>query len=117
MEVLPHRDSILRHVKPVTSKRASVVQIVPFHFSARYRKQEDRLRIEAEAGNPKPSAYLLAAYAVSFAAGTVFLCVVDPGVGGAQPAIILEADARWYVGPGNGLPGLREVDRFRSDIC
>jgi len=38
-----------------------------------------------------------------FSAGVVFLCVVDPGVGGARPAIILEADGRWYVGPGNGL--------------
>ena len=35
---------------------------------------------DAPAGNPKASAYLLAAYAVWFAAGTVFLCVVDPGV-------------------------------------
>src|ERR1700746_1710288 len=34
---------------------------------------------------------------------TVFLCVVDPGVGGARPPVILEADGRWYVGPGNGL--------------
>ena len=38
-----------------------------------------------------------------FPAGTVFLCVVDPGVGGARRAIILEADGKWYVGPGNGL--------------
>ena len=58
---------------------------------------------DAPVGNPKPSAYLLAAYAVWFPAGTVFLCVVDPGVGGTRPAIILEADGRWYVGPGNGL--------------
>ena len=54
---------------------------------------------DAPVGNPKPSAYLLAAYAAWFAAGTVFLCVVDPGVGGTRPAIILEADGRWYVGP------------------
>ena len=58
---------------------------------------------DAPVGNPKPSAYLLAAYAAWFAAGTVFLCVVDPGVGGARPAIIPEADSRWYIGPGNGL--------------
>src|SRR5262245_34845628 len=56
---------------------------------------------DAPVGNPKPSAYLLAAYAPWFPIGTVFLCVVDPGVGGKRPAIILEADARWYVGPGN----------------
>jgi ribonuclease Z len=30
------------------AKRAGVVRFVPFHFSARYRKQEDRLRSEAE---------------------------------------------------------------------
>jgi len=46
---------------------------------------------DAPVGNPKASAYLLAAYAEWFAVGTVFLCVVDPGVGGARPAIILEA--------------------------
>lgn len=58
---------------------------------------------DAPVGNPKASAYLLAAYAAWFPAGTVFLCVVDPGVGGTRPAIIVEAEARWYVGPGNGL--------------
>jgi S-adenosylmethionine hydrolase len=58
---------------------------------------------DAPVGNPKASAYLLAAYAEWFAVGTVFLCVVDPGVGGTRPAIIVEADGRWYVGPGNGL--------------
>jgi S-adenosylmethionine hydrolase len=35
-------------------------------------------------GNPKASAYLLAAYAAWFPVGTVFLCVVDPGVGGTH---------------------------------
>lgn len=58
---------------------------------------------DAPAGNPKASAYLLAAYAMWFPAGTIFLCVVDPGVGGARPPVIVEADGRWYVGPGNGL--------------
>jgi S-adenosylmethionine hydrolase len=58
---------------------------------------------DAPAGNPKASAYLLAAYAAWFPAGTVFLCVVDPGVGGERPPLIVEADGRWYVGPGNGL--------------
>jgi S-adenosylmethionine hydrolase len=58
---------------------------------------------DAPIGNPKASAYLLAAYAEWFAAGSVFLCVVDPGVGGARPPVILQAGGRWYVGPGNGL--------------
>jgi S-adenosylmethionine hydrolase len=58
---------------------------------------------DAPVGNPKASAYLLAAYAAWFPVRTVFLCVVDPGVGGTRPSIFLEADDRWYIGPGNGL--------------
>jgi len=75
---------------------------------------------DAPAGNPKASAYLLAAYAAWFAEGTVFLCVVDPGVGGARPAIIVEADGRRYVGPGNGLFELvqrRAAQTRRFDIA
>lgn len=53
--------------------------------------------------DPKASAYLLAAHAAWFPPGTVFLAVVDPGVGGERAAIMVEADARWYVGPDNGL--------------
>ncbi len=49
------------------------------------------------------AAYLLAAYAGEFPLDTVFLCVVDPGVGGPRAASILRADGRWYVGPDNGL--------------
>jgi S-adenosyl-L-methionine hydrolase (adenosine-forming) len=58
---------------------------------------------DAPAGKPKPAAYLLAAYGIWFPPGTVLLGVVDPGVGSARGAIILEADDRWYVGPDNGL--------------
>ena len=57
---------------------------------------------DAPVGNPKASAYLLGAV-TWFPAKTVFLCVVDPGVGGARPPVIIKADSRWYVGPGNGL--------------
>ncbi|HXZ15130.1 MAG TPA: SAM-dependent chlorinase/fluorinase, partial [Roseiarcus sp.] len=58
---------------------------------------------DAPAGETKPSAYLLAAYAAWFPEGTVFLCVVDPGVGGKRPAVVVEADGRSFVGPGDGL--------------
>src|SRR5439155_19533684 len=43
----------------------------------------------APVGNPNTSADLLAAYAAWFPVRTVFLCVVDPGVGGTLPAIFL----------------------------
>jgi S-adenosylmethionine hydrolase len=58
---------------------------------------------DAPAGQPKPASYLLAAYATWFPAGTVLLCVVDPGVGGDRRAVVAEADGRLYVGPDNGL--------------
>jgi len=72
-----------------------------------YREAPDTAVIDlfadAPAGNPRAAAYLLAAYAAWFPAGTVFLCVVDPGVGGSRLAVVVEADERCYVGPGNGL--------------
>src|SRR5215469_8509319 len=55
------------------------------------------------ASNPRPAAYLLAAYSVWFAPGTIFLGIVDPGVGGTRSAIVVDAAERWYVGPDNGL--------------
>ncbi|GGF30964.1 hypothetical protein GCM10011611_41330 [Aliidongia dinghuensis] len=58
---------------------------------------------DAPAANPKAAAYLLAAYATWFPAGTVVLGVIDPGVGGARAPIVVESDGRWYVGPDNGL--------------
>ncbi len=57
----------------------------------------------APKASPKPSAYLLAAYCRAYPPGTVFLCVVDPGVGGGRRPVILEAGGRWFVGPDNGL--------------
>lgn len=58
---------------------------------------------DAPAHNPMAAAYLLAAYATEFPRGSVFLCVVDPGVGGDRPAGVLGAGGHWYVGPDNGL--------------
>lgn len=41
-----------------------------------------------------------------FPSATVFLCVVDPGVGSARPLIAVRAGGRVLVGPDNGLLGL-----------
>jgi S-adenosylmethionine hydrolase len=38
-----------------------------------------------------------------FPSASIFLCVVDPGVGGARRAIALRAGAHLFVGPDNGL--------------
>jgi S-adenosylmethionine hydrolase len=49
------------------------------------------------------AASLLPAYTAGFPPATVFLCVVDPGVGRARPGVVVKADGRWYVGPNEGL--------------
>lgn len=77
-------------VKTVLYRTASGVPVV-------------ELFADAPAGRPKPAAYLLAAYGIWFPPGTVFLAVIDPGVGGPRAPVIVEADGRWYVGPDNGL--------------
>lgn len=48
-------------------------------------------------------AYLLPALAAQLPEGTVFLAIVDPGVGSARRPVVVNADGRWYVGPDNGL--------------
>lgn len=58
---------------------------------------------DAPAGDARSSAYLLAAYAAWFPSDSVFLAVVDPGVGGERAALVVEADGRRFVGPDNGL--------------
>lgn len=57
----------------------------------------------APAANPRLSAYLLAALRFSFPAKSIFLSVVDPGVGSARKGLVLKADEQYFVGPDNGL--------------
>jgi S-adenosylmethionine hydrolase len=58
---------------------------------------------DAPPGDALSGAYLLAAYAAWWPAGTVFLCVVDPGVGSDRAPVILHTGQHWFVGPDNGL--------------
>jgi len=56
------------------------------------------------AGCIQSAAYLLPAYIDEFPLDSVFLCVVDPGVGtDSRLPVVLRADGRWFVGPDNGL--------------
>lgn len=81
-----------------------------------------KLFSDLPAFNPKASAYLLAAYTANFPEGTVFLCVVDPGVGTAsRDPVILQAGGRWFVGPDNGLFDVIckravRLERWRIDV-
>jgi hypothetical protein len=53
--------------------------------------------------NAHAGAHLIDALRHGFPARCVFLCVVDPGVGGPRQPIVIEADGQWFVGPDNGL--------------
>ena len=53
--------------------------------------------------NPKAGAYLLASLIDRFPKGTIFVCVVDPGVGSARLPCVVNADDYWFVGPDNDL--------------
>jgi len=53
--------------------------------------------------DPRASAYLLAAYIQDFPADTVFVCIVDPGVGSDRKPVVVQVDGQWFVGPDNGL--------------
>jgi S-adenosylmethionine hydrolase len=57
----------------------------------------------APTADPRLSSYLLAALRHSFPANSIFLSVVDPGVGGERKAVVLRADGQTFVGPDNGL--------------
>jgi len=61
------------------------------------------------------AAYLLPALVRDMPARTLYLCVVDPGVGGERSALAIEADGGWYVGPDNGLLALvaRRANQIR----
>jgi S-adenosylmethionine hydrolase len=53
--------------------------------------------------NIRAAAYLLPAYVNEFPRNSIFVCVVDPGVGGARIPCAVQIDHRWFVGPENGL--------------
>jgi len=59
---------------------------------------------DVPAYNIQAGSVLLAAHGDDFPPGTVFVCVVDPGVGTPtrRPGAVL-AGGRWFVGPLNGL--------------
>ncbi len=62
-----------------------------------------RLVDNAPTGNPLLSSYFLAALSRYFPQNTVFLSVIDPGVGGERMPVVLKANEQFYVGPENGL--------------
>jgi S-adenosyl-L-methionine hydrolase (adenosine-forming) len=55
---------------------------------------------------PDLAAYFLPALARDMPARTLYVSVVDPGVGSERAVLAVEADGDWYLGPDNGLLAL-----------
>ena len=55
------------------------------------------------AGDIAEAAFTLAAVREDYPPHTVFVCVVDPGVGSKRRGLATEIDSRVYVGPDNGI--------------
>jgi S-adenosylmethionine hydrolase len=71
---------------------------------------------EIPPGDVGSGSRVLAQAAATFPAGTVFLSVVDPGVGSARRGIAAELDGRLHVAPDNGLLSgvLERAQRVRA---
>jgi hypothetical protein len=94
------RDPYVGQVKARLIERAPAQQVVD-------------LLHEVPDFNAHAGSHLLAAFAAGFPPGSVFLAVVDPGVGTERDAVVIKAGERWFVGPDNGLLSVvaaRDVD-------
>ena len=60
-------------------------------------------------------AFTLAAASPWFPRGTVFVAVVDPGVGSDRAIVAIRAEGRYFIGPDNGVLWLA-VERARAPI-
>jgi S-adenosylmethionine hydrolase len=58
------------------------------------------------------AAYLLPALIRDMPGGAIYLCVVDPGVGGVRGGLLVRARDCWFIGPDNGLlaPLVRSIE-------
>jgi len=58
---------------------------------------------QVPSGAVERGAYLLGRVANRFPAGSLFLGVIDPGVGTSRQAVVIRNNDRYFVGPDNGL--------------
>ncbi|WP_048092722.1 SAM-dependent chlorinase/fluorinase [Geoglobus acetivorans] len=68
-------------------------------------------------------AFLLHSAYRYFPAGTIFISVVDPGVGGDRAAIVIKTENYWFVCPDNGIAfpsavedGIRKILRIKESV-
>ena len=70
---------------------------------------------EIEPQNITSAAFMLRACYRDFMVGTIFVAVVDPGVGSARRAILVETEDYFFIAPDNGLLSFvfDETENFR----
>ncbi len=58
---------------------------------------------EIRAHDTRQAAFMLEASHVHFPGATIFVCVIDPGVGTERGLLLAQWDGRWFLAPDNGL--------------
>ncbi|MDF3128673.1 SAM-dependent chlorinase/fluorinase [Kiritimatiellaeota bacterium B1221] len=71
---------------------------------------------EIPPGDIRAGAWMLRTAVPFFPRGTVHVVVVDPGVGTARNALVLQADSQYLIGPDNGVFSwiIREANEIRA---
>ncbi|MEO8359751.1 MAG: SAM-dependent chlorinase/fluorinase [Vicinamibacteria bacterium] len=64
----------------------------------------------------REAAFVLRASVTAFPAGSVFVAVVDPGVGTARRCIAIKAGGYFFVGPDNGIFSLILADHSEAEV-
>jgi S-adenosylmethionine hydrolase len=84
------RDSYVAQMKAVILSRSPSTTIVDISH-------------EIERHDVDQGMFVLASVTPYFPSGTIYLAVVDPGVGGSRRSLLLETERSKFVGPDNGL--------------
>jgi S-adenosylmethionine hydrolase len=87
------RDSYVAQMKAVILSRSPSTTIVDISH-------------EIERHNVDQGMFVLASVTPYFPSGTIYLAVVDPGVGSSRRSLLLETERSKFVGPDNGLLAL-----------
>lgn len=66
---------------------------------------------------PDLAAHLLPAMMRDMPRGTLYLCVVDPGVGGERALLLVESGGDWLIGPDNGLLARVVARETEADVA
>jgi len=82
---------------------------------------------EIKSGDIKSAAYVLSRAAKRLPEGTIYVAVVDPGVGGDRQTVLMKCNGRFFIGPDNGIFSrviadcesyeIRVIDWRDADCC